>query len=173
MKAEECKQPVWEHEDHAIEANKANPTQRPILFLKDGAFPRGKTNIITYFKTKPLKSKENGLHLIQASHFQEVHSVRQVKYLHGPGISFCLGLGNEPVQHHPITAYQRLGYLLTLSRERNEYYKMHVDIAEDHQSLENLSTTVGNIWDYKASSLDTFQMLCCRLINGGKTFTEK
>lgn len=172
MKAEECKQPVWEHGDHAIEANKANLTQRPILFLKDGAFPRDKANVITYFKTKTLKWKENSLHLIQASRFREAYNVRQVKYLHSPGISFLLSLGNEPVQHHPITAYQSLGYLLALSRERNEYYKMHNGTAEDHQSLENLSTTAGNNGDYKASRLDALQQLCCRLINGGKTFTE-
>ena len=172
MKAEECKQPVREHGDQAIEATKASLTQSPILSLKDGAFPRGKANVETSYETKPLKWKENGLHLIQASHFQEAHNVRQVKYLHGPGISFLLGLGNEPVQHHPITTYQSLGYLLTLSRERNEYYKMHVDIAEGHQFLENLSTTVGNKGDYKPSRLDALQQLCCRLINGGKTFTE-
>jgi len=171
MKAEECKQPVWEHGDHPVEANEAYLTRRPILFLKDGAFPRGKTNVITYLKIKALKWKENGLHLIEASHFQEAHYVRQVKYLHGPGISFLLRLGNEPVQHHPITAYQRLGYLLTLTRERNEYYKMH-DIAEDHQPLEKLSTAVGNKGDNKASRSDAIQQLCCRLINGGKTFTE-
>lgn len=172
MKTEKCKQPVWQQEDHALEAKKASLTQSLILSPKVGEFLSGKANVITFYATKPLKWKENGLHLIQASHFQEAHNVRQVKYLHGPGISFLLGLGNEPVQHHPITTYQSLGYLLTLSRERNEYYKMHVDIAEGHQFLENLSTTVGNKGDYKPSRLDALQQLCCRLINGGKTFTE-
>ena len=163
MKAEECKQSVWKHGDHAVEAIKANLTQCPFLLLKNGA--------ITYLKTKALKWKEKGLHLIQASRFQEAHNVRQVKCLHGPGISFLLRLGNKPVQHHPMTAYQRLGHLLTSTRERNEYHKMYADIAEDHQSLEKLSTTVGNKGDNKASRLDAIQQLCCRLINGGKTFT--
>ena len=172
MKAEECKQPVWEHGDHPIEANKANPTQRPLLFLKDGAFPRGKTNVITYLKIKAHKWKENGLHLVQASRFQEAYNVGQVRSLHHSGIFFFLGLGIKSVQHHPITAYQRLGYLLTLTRERYEYYKMNVDIAEDHQSLEKLSTALGNKGDYKTSGLDALQQLCCRLINGGKSFTE-
>ena len=165
MDAEECKQPVWQLEDHAIEARKANLTQSPILFLKDG--------IITYIKIKTLKWKEIGLHLIQANPFQDAYNVREVKYLQGSGISFLLGLGNEPVHNHLITTYQRLGYLLALSKEQNAYDRMHVDTAEDHQSLEHLSiTTVGNVDDYKASRLDALQLLCCRLINGGKMFTE-
>lgn len=172
MKPKECKQTVWENEVHAIEANKASLSQSRISFLKDGAFPRGKANVITYFKMKTLKWKENGLHLNQTSRFQEAHSLRQVKYLQGSGISFLLGLGNESVQHHLITTYQRLGYLLTFSKERNAYYKVHVDPAEDHQYLEHLDTTVGIVADYKASKLVALQQLRCRPINGGKTFSE-
>ena len=172
MKAEECKQPVWQHKDHAIEANMASLTQSAIFFLKYGAFPRGKANVIAYFKTKTPKWKENGLHLIHASRFQEAYNVREVKYLQDSGISFLLSLGSEPVHQHLITTYQRLGYLLTLSTERNVYYKMHVDTAEDHQSLKHLCITVGNKGDYKASRLDALQQLCCRLINGGKTLSE-
>ena len=173
MKAEECKQPVWQHKVHAIEANMASLTQSPILFLKGGAFPRGKANVTIYFfQTKTLKWKENGLQLIQASRFQEAYSVREVKYLQDSGISFLLGLGNQPVQHHLITAYQRLGHLLTLGTERNAYCKMHVDTAEDRQSLEHLSITVGNVANCKASRLDVLQQLCCGLINGGKAFSE-
>ena len=164
MNAEECKQPIWQHEDHAIEAIKASPTQSPKLFLKDG--------VIADLKIKTLKWKENGLHLIQASCFQDAYNVREVKYLQGSGISFLLGLGNDPVQHHLTTAYQRLGYLLALSTERNAYYKVHVDTAEDHQFLEHLSNTVGNVTDCKASRLDVLQQLCRRLINGGKMFTD-
>ena len=173
MKAEACKQRVWQHKDHTIEANVANLTQSPILFLKDGAFPRGKANVITYFKTKTLKWRRNGLHLIQASRFQEAYNVREVKYLQDSGISFLLGLGNEPVQQHLITTYQRLGYLLTLSAERDAHYEMHVDTAEYHQSLKHLSIAVGNKGDYKASRLDALQQICCRLINGGKMFSER
>ena len=172
MQAEACKQPVWQDKYHAIEANKARLTQSPILFLKDGVFPRGKANVITYFKTKTLKWKENGLHLIRASRFQEAYNVREVKYPQDSGISFLLGLGNEPVHQHLITTYQRLGYLLALSTARNAYYNMHVDRAEDHQSLKHLSIAVGNNGDYKASRLDALQQLCCGLINGGKMFSE-
>lgn len=164
MDAEECKQPIWQHEDHAIETIKESLTQSPKLFLKDG--------VITDLKIKTLKWKENDLHLIQASRFQDACNVREVKYLQGSGISFLLGLGNEPVQHHLSTAYQRLGYLLALSTERNACYKVHVNTAEDHQSLERLSITVGNVADCKASRLDVLQQLCCRLINGGKMFTD-
>ena len=172
MKAEACKQRVWQHKDHAIETNVASLTQSPILFLKDGVFPRGKANVITYFKTKTLKLKENGLHLIQANRFQEAYNVREVKYLRDSDISFLLCLGNEPVQQNLITTHQRLGYLLTLSTERNAYYKMHVDTAEDHRSSRHLSITVRNKAYYKASRLDDLQKLCCRLINGGKTCSE-
>lgn len=175
MKAEECKQPDWEHEDHAIEAYKASPTQRPILFLKDGEFQREQANVesIHFHETKPLKWKENGLHLIQASCILEAHNLRQLKSLHRSGISFLLGLGNEQVQHHPITAYQRLGYLLTLTRERNAYYKMHVDTAEDRQSSENLSTILGNKDDHNASIVDPLQQLYCRPVNKGKACTGR
>lgn len=172
MKAEACKQRVWQHKDHAIEASVASLTQSPILFLRDGVFPRGKANLMTHFKTKTLKLKENDLHMIQASRFQEAYNVREVKYLRVSGISFLLGLGNKPVQQNLITTHQRLGYLLTLSTERNAYYKMHVDTAEDHRSSRHLSITVGNKGDYKASRLDDLQELCCRLINGGKTCSE-
>ena len=130
------------------------------------------TEYITYFKTKTLKLKENGLHLIQANRFQEAYNVREVKYLRDSDISFLLGLGNEPVQQNLITTHQRLGYLLTLSTERNAYYKMHVDTAEDHRSSRHLSITVRNKAYYKASRLDDLQKLCCRLINGGKTCSE-
>ena len=150
----------------------ASLTESLILFLKDGTFPRGKAYVKTFYETKPLNCKENGLHLIQASRFQEAYNVLKVKYLQDSGISFLLGLGCQPVQHHLITVYQRLGYLLKLSTERNAYYEMHVDTAEDHQSLKHLSIAVGNKGDYKASRLDALQQLCCRLINGGKTFSE-
>ena len=158
MDAEECKLSIWQHEDHAIEAIKPSLTQSLKLFLKDG--------VIT------LKWKENGLHLTQASPFQDVYNVQEVKYLQGSGISFLLGLGNELVQRHLTTAYQSLGFLLALSTERNAYYKVHVGTAEDHQSLEHLSITMGNMADCKASRLDILQQLCCSLINGGKMFTD-
>ena len=90
VKAQECKQPVWEHEDHAIEAEKANLTQCPIFSLEDGKFPRGKANVTTSHETNPLKWKENGPHLIQARHFQETHNLLQLKSLHCSGISFMV-----------------------------------------------------------------------------------
>ena len=173
MKTEEFKQPVWEHEDHAVETNKASLTQSLILFPKDAEFPRGKANVITFYGTKPLKWRENGLHLIQASLFQEAHSLRQVKYLHGPGISFLLGLGNELVQHHPIIAYQRLDYLLTLSTERNAYYGMHVATAEARQSSEHSRTIVGNKGDPEPNATDSLQQLNCKPVNEGKKITGK
>lgn len=172
MKTEKCKQPVWQQEDHAVEANKASLAQSLILFPKDGEFPRGKANVITFYETKPLKWKENGLHLIQASHFQEAHNLRQLKSLHRSGISFLLGLGNEPVQHHLITAYQRLGYLLALTRERSAYCKMQARGAEARQSSENLSAFLGNKDDHNASIVDPLQQLYCRLVNKGKMCTE-
>lgn len=159
-------------EEFIQSVREAGLIQSPVLFLKVGAFPRGKVYVKAFYETKPLKCKENGLHLIQASHFQVAHDLQQVKYLQGSGISLLRGLGNKPVQHHLITTYQRLGYLLTLSTERNAYYKMHVDTAEDHQYLEHLSTTVGNVANYKTSRLDTIQQLCSRLFIGGKTFFE-
>jgi len=168
MKAEMCKQPVWRHGDNAIEANKANLTQRRILFLKDVTFTRGKANVTTSHEAKPFKWKENGPHLIQTSHFQEAHNLRQLKSLHRSGISFLLGLGNEAVQHYLVAAYQRLGYLLTLTRERNAYCKMQVDRAEAHQSSENLSAILGNKDDHNTSIVDPLQQLYYRLANKGK-----
>ena len=171
MKAEESKQTVWQQEDHTVEANKASLTQSPILFPKDGEFPRGKANVKTYYETKPLKWKENGPHLIQTSHFQEAHNLRQLKSLHRSGISFLLGLGNEPVQHYLITAHQRLGYLLTLTRGRNAYCKMQAHRAEARQSSENLSAFLGNKDKHNASIVDPLQQLYCRLVNKGKMCT--
>ena len=163
MRAEECK--------HAIEANKAGLTQSLILFLKDGEFPRGKENVITFYETKPLKWKENGPHLIQASHFQEAHNLQQLKSLHRSGISFLLGLGNEPVQHHPITVYQRLGYLLTLTRERGACCKIQPDRVEARQSSKNVSAILGTKDDHNTSIVDPLQRLYCRLANEGKMCT--
>ena len=168
MKAEQYKQPVWEHEDHAIEAIKGCLTQSLILFLKDGEFPRGKEIVVTFYETKPVKWKEKGLHLIQASNFEEAHNLRQLKSLHHSGISFLLGLGNEPVQHHLITAYQRLGYLLTLTRERSAYCKVQGHRTETRQSSENLSTFLGNKDDHDASIVDPLRQLYFRLVNEGK-----
>lgn len=87
MNAEECKQPVCEHEDHAIEAKEGNLTECPILSFKDGEFPRNKANVATSHETKPLEWKENGPYLIQASHFEEAHNLRQPKPLHRSGIA--------------------------------------------------------------------------------------
>ena len=170
MKAEECKQQVWQREDHPTEDNKASQTQRPISFLKDGEFPRGKVNVKLFYATKPLKWKESGLQLTQASHFQEAHNLRQLKSLHRSGISFLLDLGNEPVQHHLITAYQRVGYLLTSTRERNAYYKMQVATAEAHQSLEHSSTIPGNKADHKSCSMNCLQQIYRGAVNEGKKF---
>ena len=170
MKAEESKQPFCQHEDHPSEANKASQTQRPILLLKDGEFPRGKANVKLFYETKPLKWKENGLHLTKASHFQEAHNLRQLKSLHRSGISFLLDLGNEPVQYHLITAYQRVGYLLTSTKEKNAYYNMQSDTAEAHQSLEHSSTIARNKADYKSSSIDCLQQIYYFAVNEGKKF---
>ena len=170
MKAEESKQPFCQHEDHPSEANKASQTQRPILLLKDGEFPRGKANVKLFYETKPLKWKENGVHLTQASHFQEAHNLRQLKSLHRSGIPFLLDLGNEPVQYHLITAYQRVGHLLTSTRERNAYYKMQVDTAEAHQSLEHSSTIPGNKADHKSCSMNCLLQIYRGAVNKGKKF---
>ena len=163
MRAEECK--------HIIEANKAGRTQSLILFLKDGEFPRGKENVIAFHETKALKWKENGQNLIQASCFQEASNLRQLKSLHRSGIFFLLGLGNEPVQHYPITAYQRLGYLLTLTRERSAYRKIQAHRAEARQTLENLSTFLGKKDDYNPSVADPSQQIYYRPVNKGKMGT--
>ena len=168
MKAEQYKQPVWEH---AIEASKGSLTQSLILFLKDGEFPRGKENVITFYEIKPLKWKERGLHLIQASNFEEAHNLRQLKSLHHSGISFLLGLGNEPVQHHLITAYQRLDYLLKLTRERSAYCKMQAHRTEARQSSENLGAFLGNKDDYNESIVVPLRQLYCILVNKGKMCT--
>jgi len=162
MKAEECKQQVWQHEDHPTEDDKAGQTQRPISFLKDGEFPRGKVNVKLFYETKPPKWKESGLQLTQASHFQEARNLRQLKSLHRSGISFLLDLRNEPVQHHLITAYQRVSYLLTTTREKNA--------AEAHQSLEHSSTIAGNKADHKSSSMDCLQQIYYVAVNEGKKF---
>lgn len=168
VKAEEWKQPFRQHEDQPTEANKASLTQSLILFLKDGDFPRGKANVKTFYEANPLKWKENSLHLIQASHFQEAHNLRQLKSLHRSGISFLMDLGNEPVQHHLITAYQRVGCLLTSTRERNAYYKMQVDTAEAHQSLDHSSTIEGNETDHYSSIMDCLQIYYSAVHEGEK-----
>ena len=170
IKAGESKQPFWQHEDHPTEANKAGQIQRQILSLKDGELPRGKANFKLFYETKPLKWKENGLHLTQASHFQQAQNLRQLKSLHRSGIPFLLDLGNEPVQYHLITAYQRVGYLLTSTRERNAYYKMQVDTAEAHLSLEHSSTIPGNKADHKSCSMNCLQQIYCGAVNEGKKF---
>ena len=170
IKAEESKQPFWQHEDHPTEANKASQIQRQILSLEDGEFPRGKANVKLFYETKPLNWKENGLHLTQASHFQEAHNLRQLNTLHRSGIPFLLDLGNEPVQYHLITAYQRVGYLLTSTRERNAYYKMQVGTAKAHQSLEHSSTIPGNKADHKSCSMNCLQQIYCGAVNEGKKF---
>lgn len=129
---EKCKQPDWVHEGHAIKANTTSlsQTQTPIWFFKDGNFQEKQV----IFKIKPLHD-QNCLHLIKDHLVQEIHNLRQLQSPHRSGISFLLGLGKEPVQRHLITAFQRLGNFLKLAKERNTYWQMHTDTADDRQSL--------------------------------------
>ena len=119
-------------------------------------------------KIKPLNWEQNPLHLISDHLVQEAHNRQQLKCLHLSGISFLLGLGEEPVQHHLITGYERLGNLLMLAKERNTYCMMHTGTAEDRQSLGNSSIMVGYNHDHKSSSMDYLLQLYRRLFNEGK-----
>lgn len=165
--AEKCKQPDWVHEDHAIKANTTSlsQTQSPICFLKDGNFQEKQLIV----KIKPLSLEQNCLHLIKDHHIQEAHNLQQLKSLHHSGISFLLGLGKEHVQHHLITAYQRLSNLLKLAKERNTYWQMHTDTAEGN------SSTVPADNDYrKSSSMDSLlQLYCKHFFEGEKLNTTK
>ena len=152
------------HDDHSIKATKTSLSQTPIWFFRDGKFEGKQVNV----KIKPLNWEQNRSHLIKDHLLQEAHNTRQLKYLHRSGISFLLGLGEEPVQHHLITGYERLGNLLMLAKERNTYCMMHTGTAEDRPSLGNSSIMVGYNHDHKSSSMDSLLQLYRRLFNEGK-----
>ena len=153
------------HENHALKAKKTILNQRLILFLKDGEFQRKQVNV----NIKPPNWEVNRPHLIKDRLIQETHNLRQLKCLHRSGISFLLGLGKEPVQHHLITAYQRLGNLLMLAEERNTYCMMHTGTNEDHQSLGNSSLLVEDNDDHMSSSMGSLLQFCCKPFIKGKT----
>ncbi|XP_078354081.1 uncharacterized protein LOC144638724 isoform X2 [Oculina patagonica] len=165
--AEKWKQPDEVPED-TIKANKASLSQTLISFFKDGNFQEKQVIV----KIKPLNWEQNPLHLIKDHLVQEAHSLRHLKCLYRSGISFVLGLGQEPVQLHLITTHEKLGMLLKLTKERNTNCKMHTNTAEVRQSRENSSTMVGHNDDYTLSSMDSLLQLYCRPLNFDKDSFE-
>ncbi|KAL9951512.1 hypothetical protein ACROYT_G044183 [Oculina patagonica] len=155
--ADKWKQPDQVLKD-TIKANKASLSQTPISFFKDGNL-QAKQVIV---KIKPFNWEQNLLHLIEDHLVQEAQGLRRLKCLYRSGISFLLGLGQEPVQLHLITTHERLGILLKLTKERNKYCEMHTNTAEIRQSLEHSSTVVGDNDDRKLSSMDSLLQLYCR-----------
>lgn len=153
--AEKWKQPDQVPED-TIKASKASLSQTLVSFFKDGSFQEKQVIV----KIKPLNWEQTPLHPIED----------RLKCLCRSGISFLLGLGQEPVQLHLITTHERLGNLLKLTKERNTYCEMHTNTAEDRQFLENSSTVVGDNDDYKLSSMDSLLQLYYRPFDKGKTF---
>ena len=157
------------YEDHATETNKTCLSQTPISFFKDGKFEEKQVNV----KIKPLNWEQNPLHLISHHLVQEAHNLRQLACLHRSDVSFLLGLGEEPVQHHLTTGHERLGNLLMLAQERNTYCMMHTVTAEDPHSSKNSRIVMGNNDEHKSSSIDDLLQLYSRPFYKGKNLNTR
>ena len=151
------------YEEHATETNKTCLSQTLISFFKDGKFGGKQVNV----KKEPLNWEQNRPHLIKDHLLQQLHNLRQLACLHRSDVSFLLGLGEEPVQHHLITGHERLGNLLMLAQERNTYCMMHTGTAEDRHSSRNSRIVVGDSID------DLLQLYSRPFYKGKKLNTRK
>ena len=167
--AENWKRADWAYEDHATATNKTSLSKTLISFFKDRKFEGMQVNV----KIKPLNWEQNPLHLIKDHLLQESHNLRQLACLYRSDISFLLGLGEEPVQHHLITGYERLGNLMMLAKERNTYCMMHTGTAEDRHSSRSSRIVVGDNDDHKSSSIDELLQLYSRPFYKGKNLNTR
>ena len=164
------------HEDQECETRKTTISQSQMSFCKNGQFNGEQINPTLSHKVA-LPTLE-GLARFKDSIIRETHSLQRLRSLYRYGISFFLGSGQEIIQYHLITEYERWCYLFNSMKESITHCKTSKKTAKGGQFLGHVSlkgpavmmeTSFGeNFCGRELNAFGCFQELHCRPSHRGK-----